>query len=114
MPMMDPSSDQMTIYLSHGAFFLVAMAFLIRDVLWLRVLAIVANALLIAIALAKGDGALRPEQYWYILLIAINGVHAAILVYERRLMRLTPEEQGLYEATFAAFDRVAVKKLLRL
>ena len=114
MPMMDPSSDPTTIYLAHGAFFLVAMAFLVRDVLWLRVLAILANGLLIVIALTKGEGSLRPEQYWYVLLIAINAVHAVVLVYERRLMRLTPEEQRLYEAAFAAFDRVAVKKLLRL
>ena len=81
MPMMDPSNDPTTIYLAHGAFFLTAMAFLVRDVLWLRVLAILANGLLIGIAITMGEGSLKPEHYWYILLIAINGVHAAVLVF---------------------------------
>lgn len=113
MPIMTASGDLPTTYLLHGAFFLTALAFLVRDVLWLRSLAILANGLLIVAALYRGGGALQPQHYWYVLLIAINGVHAAVLVYERRLMRMTPEEQRLHEAAFAAFDRVAVKKLLR-
>jgi CRP-like cAMP-binding protein len=113
MPMMVPSSTIPADYLLHGAFFLTALAFLVRDVLWLRLLAILANVLLITAGLRAGMGMLSPTQYWYILLIAINTVHAGVLVYERRLMRLTPEEQRLYASTFAALDRVHVKKLLR-
>lgn len=113
MPMIAPSGDIATDTLLHGAYFLTALAFLVRDVLWLRLLAISANALAITAGLHAGMGMLDETQYWFVLLIAINVVHAGLLVYERRLMRLTPEEQCLYASTFAALDRTVVKKLLR-
>ena len=111
--MIGPSGDIATDTLLHGAYFLTALAFLVRDVLWLRLLAISANALAITAGLHAGMGMLDETQYWFVLLIAINVVHAGLLVYERRLMRLTPEEQCLYASTFAALDRTVVKKLLR-
>ncbi len=113
MPMTAPSGDIATDTLLHGAYFLTALAFLVRDVLWLRLLAISANALAITAGLRAGMGMLDEMQYWFVLLIAINMVHAGLLVYERRLMRLTPDEQRLHANAFAAMDRTAVRKLLR-
>lgn len=113
MPMMAASEGLATVYLVHGAFLLTALAFLVRDVLWLRLLAILANALLITAVWLDTMGMLGETEYWYLALIAINVVHAAVLVYERRLMRLTPAQRALYDSTFAALDRAAVSKLLR-
>jgi CRP-like cAMP-binding protein len=43
----------------------------------------------------------------------INLGHAAYLVYERSLMKLTEQEQRLHNMSFPTLDRVLVKKLLR-
>ncbi len=114
MPMMTLSDDIAANGLLHGAFILIVLAFLVRDVLWLRLLMILANTLMITAALSAGADELELENYWYVLLVAINGVNAAVLIYERRLMRLTAEERRLYETVFSGFDRTTVLKLLRI
>ena len=99
--------------LIHAGFVLGAIAFLVRDILWLRGLSILAN-------LAMGYAAYRaaPDPRWIVVawavvFVAINLVHSIWLITERHLMRLTDEERRLKDSTFGAVDPVLVRKLLR-
>ncbi|MEM7226191.1 MAG: cyclic nucleotide-binding domain-containing protein [Pseudomonadota bacterium] len=112
--MMEPyGGAPLTDALIHAGFGLSAVAFLVRDILWLRCLSILAN-------LAMGYAAYRalPDPRWIVVIwaatfIAINVVHSIWLISERHLMRLTEEEKRLKESTFGAVDPVLVRKLLR-
>lgn len=103
----DPST------LVHVAFIAFALAFLVRDVLWLRVLAMVAYTLHVLRVGILSDPVDQSLVLWYCAFIAINAGHAAWLVYERRLVRLSPAEQGLAMLAFPALDRGTIKRLFR-
>lgn len=99
--------------LVHGGFAASALAFLVRDILWLRLLAILSYGVFCAVAAARADGPAWSFIAWYALFIAINGGHAAYLFYERSLVRLNDEECRVRDLVFAALDPVTTKRLLR-
>jgi CRP-like cAMP-binding protein len=99
--------------LLHVAFLTVAVAFLVRDVLWLRGLSIVAYSLFMAVAAVA-----RPEAPWTLLawyggFIGINVAHAAWLICERQMCRLSEAEKGLRALAFPALDHLTLRRLLR-
>jgi hypothetical protein len=103
----------LTEILIHAGYVLTAAAFLLRDILWLRLLAIAAN---VCVGLAAYRAGMDPHWVvvaWAVLFVAINLGHSCWLIYERYLQRLTDEEQSLYDCCFQALDRVSVRKLLR-
>ncbi len=103
----------LTEILIHAGYILTAAAFLLRDILWLRLLAIAAN---VCVGLAAYRAGMDPHWVvvaWAVLFVAINLGHSCWLIYERYLQRLTDEEQSLYDCCFQALDRVSVRKLLR-
>ena len=114
MSMMTPTSAVgLTDLLIHGGYILTAVAFLLRDILWLRLLAIVAN---LALGLAAYRAGMDPHWVvvaWATAFVAINLGHSCWLIYERYLRRLTDQEQALYDCAFPALDRVSVRKLMR-
>ena len=107
----------LTEILLHAGYLLTAAAFLLRDILWLRLLAIAAN-LCVGWAAYRVGAAPDAEPQWLVvawaaLFVAINLGHSCWLIYERYLRRLNEEEQRLYDCCFQALDRVSVRKLLR-
>ena len=99
--------------LIHVGFGLSALAFLVRDILWLRLLAITSYTLFVTFQLSRAGGPIWQVVGWYAVFITINVGHAAYLIYERRLQRLSPEEDGLRRLAFPAVDPVAVRRLFR-
>lgn len=99
--------------LLHVAFLTVAVAFLVRDVLWLRALSILAYSLFMAVAVATQADAPWTLLAWYAGFIAINLMHAVWLVCERQMCRLTGDERRLLELAFPALDQLTLKRLLR-
>ena len=103
----------LTEILIHAGYLLTAAAFLLRDILWLRLLAIAAN---LCVGLAAFRAGMDPHWVvvaWATIFVAINLGHSSWLIYERYLQRLTEEEQRLYDCCFQALDPVSVLKLLR-
>ena len=103
-----------TSILIHIAFLGFAVAFMVRDVLWLRMLTMVAYTVLVlrlGLATAPGDESLL---LWYLAFILINAGHAAWLVYERHLLRLTPMERSLAAVAFPAMAHATIKRLCRI
>ena len=105
--------ELLTQLLVHAGFLLTAGAYLVRDILWLRALAIAANLSVAAAAYRSG-----PQLHWDIIawtsaFVLINLGHSAWLLYERHLARLTDDERRLADSAFRALDSVIVRRLLR-
>lgn len=99
--------------LLHLAFLTVAVAFLVRDVLWLRGLSIIAYSMFMAVAAITRPDAPWTLLAWYGGFIAINLVHGVWLICERQMCRLTADERRLLEMAFPALDQLTLKRLLR-
>lgn len=101
-------------WLVHLGFALAASAWLVRDILALRCLAI-ASYLVFVLYLAIGPTT-PPLSYlgWYALFLVINTVQAARLFYDRKIRALAPEDRRIADEVFPAFDPLVVKRLLAL
>jgi len=100
-------------FVVNAAFSAGVVAFLLRDILYLRVVAMLAHGGFIYVALRHPAWADAPHLYWYTAFFVINGVQSAILFYERRLQSFTDEESALRELAFPGLDATAVRRLLR-
>jgi CRP-like cAMP-binding protein len=101
-------------HLLHLAYTLSLLSFLVRDILWLRVMAIASHLCFFTVVYTRPPDPDWSVLSWFVVFLMINSVHASRLVYERRLDRLTPEEEALRQVSFPALNRVSVKRLLRL
>ena len=114
MNMMEPfGSTVLTQGLIHAGYILTAIAFLLRDILWLRVLAILANLCVAYAAFRSGGATHWIVISWATAFVIINLGHSIWLIYERHVRRFTEEEQRLRDTAFPALDPVWVRRLLR-
>ena len=74
-------------------------SYAVRDILWLRILTVVAAALLIPYY-AMQPIPLRAAIDWNVVFIAINFYWIVRLIIERRPVQLTPDEARLRELSF--------------
>jgi hypothetical protein len=81
-------------YFIHGANILLVVAYSVRDILWLRVFALAASLITIPYFLLQPSPLWAPLA-WTIVFAAINLVQSARLVYERRPVKLTEEEESV-------------------
>src|SRR3546814_10965798 len=75
------------------SFVATALSFLVRDILWLRLLATLSYSLFCIVAVTMADGPVWHLVLWYLTFITINLGHAAYLLYERTLVKLTAAER---------------------
>lgn len=99
--------------LGHLSFLLGALSFLVKDMLWLRLLAIVGNAAGIVYNAYAPQEPMWLVVAWLCAFIVINVVQIALLVRERKAVRFTAEEAELHETLFRGFSPVEFLKLLR-
>lgn len=99
-------------YTIHIANLLLLASYLVKDILWLRILAVAACVALLV------DHYLTPQPwaavYWNLLFTAINAYRIWVLIKERRPVRLSDEEQQVYQQAFRTLTPHEYKKLLRL
>ncbi|HET6584949.1 MAG TPA: cyclic nucleotide-binding domain-containing protein [Nannocystaceae bacterium] len=88
--------------LVHVANLLFLGSYSVRDVLWLRLLAVVAFTMLLPYNYYVPNGPLWAPMGWNVLFLAINLAQAWRLVLERRPVRLSFEQQRLHQALFSA------------
>ena len=86
-------------YLVHAANVLYLFSYLVKDILWLRVLTVVAAGSLLPYFYFRAEPMMAPI-YWNAFFIAINIYHIQRLLFERRPVRLALEEQELYQQRF--------------
>ena len=100
--------------LGHLSYFLNATALLMRDILLLRLVAIVAASCNLAFAWLNHAEPNWITVFWQAVFISINLVWSARLIYERKGLRFTEAEQDLYETVFRNFAPGEFLKLMRL
>ncbi|MCZ6592692.1 MAG: cyclic nucleotide-binding domain-containing protein [Alphaproteobacteria bacterium] len=99
--------------LIHAANVLYLFAFMVRDVLWLRILTVVAAACLIPYFYFRPEPLLAPI-YWNLAFTALNIFWIARLLWERRPVNLSEEEQRLCELVFRTMTPREMIKILKL
>jgi hypothetical protein len=99
---------------AHAASVLTAIAYLVKDILWLRLLTVLACIAGIIFNYFVPATPLWVVIYWNLLFLAINVVQIGIIVKERREVTFTEEEKELYETLFKNFAPFEFMKLLRV
>ena len=102
------------LFATHLASILTLAAYLVRDILWLRVLTVVACVAGIVFNYYVPATPLWPVIYWNLVFIAVNAVQIVIIMKERSGVHFTVEERELYETVFKNFAPFEFMKLLRL
>jgi hypothetical protein len=96
-------------YLIHVANVLYVFSYSVRDILWLRLLTVVALLALIPFYYSRD---LVQAIYWNVLFLAVNLVQLYRLLLERRPVKLTVEQQRLYRGPFRALSPREFVRLL--
>jgi hypothetical protein len=101
------------VVLIHIANVLYVISYLVKEILWLRLLTVVAGSVLIAYY------ALLPVPLWAaigwnVVFLAINLRQIQVLLLERRPVRLSPDELRLYQLAFRSLTQCEFAKLLRI
>src|SRR2546421_11642115 len=89
-------------------------AYLLKDILWLRLLTILSCFAGIAFNYFVPATPLYSVIYWNLLFAAINIVQIAILIKERTGIHFTEEEKELHETLFKNFAPFEFMKLMRI
>src|ERR687894_1844431 len=99
--------------LIHIANMLYLFAFMVRDILWLRILAVIASAFLISYFYFRPEPLMIPI-YWNFVFMALNIYWICRLLLERRPVKLSTDEQRLCELVFRIMTPREMIKLLKL
>lgn len=99
--------------LIHLANVLLLLSFLVRDILWLRLLNVLAGVAFI-VYFATGTPPAWAPVGWNTLFLAINFVQIWRLLLERRPVRLTAEELALYQLAFRGITQQEFARLLAI
>ena len=98
----------------HIASLLTMAAYLLKDILWLRLLTILSCIAGIIFNYAVPATPLWTIIYWNLLFAAINMVQIAIIIRERSGINFTDEEKELHETLFKHFAPFEFMKLMRI
>jgi hypothetical protein len=88
-------------------------AYWVKDILWLRLLAIVGSLVVIPYYLLQTDPLWTPMM-WSCVFISINATRAWGIMKERRPVTFTDDERLLYDKTFSALSLQQFKRLLAI
>lgn len=100
-------------YLIHAANLLYLFAYLVRDILWLRILTVVAAFCLIPYFYFRPEPLMTPI-YWNLVFTALNAFWVVRLLLERRPVKLSADEQRLCELVFRTMTPREMIKILKL
>jgi len=99
--------------LIHAANVLYLLAFMVRDILWLRILTVVAAVCLVPYFYFRPEPLLTPI-YWNLAFTALNIFWIVRLLLERRPVKLSEEEERLCELVFQTMRPREMIKILKL
>lgn len=99
--------------LIHTANAIYLVSYVMRDILWLRIFTVAAAICLILFFYQQPEPLLGPV-YWNLLFIALNAIWIARLLYERRPVNLTEDEQDLCTLVFRTITPREMINLLKI
>ena len=98
----------------HLAFGLIACSFLVKDILYLRLLSILASVFSIFYNYFIPPEPMMIAVFWNGVFIITNLYHIAIIVYEKRPVKMTDKEKELYETMFRGLSPVEFLKITKV
>ncbi|HKO96438.1 MAG TPA: cyclic nucleotide-binding domain-containing protein [Pyrinomonadaceae bacterium] len=101
-------------FATHIASVLTLLAYLVKEMLWLRFLTILASIAGIIFNYTVPATPLWAVIWWNVVFIIINVIQIMIILKERSNVTFTEEEQELYETLFKNFEPFEFMKLLRI
>ncbi len=99
---------------AHSASLLTVAAYLLKDILWLRLLTIFSCFAGMAFNYFVPASPLWTVIYWNVLFAAINIVQVAIIIKERSGVHFSEEEKELHDTLFKNFAPFEFMKLMRI
>lgn len=99
--------------LGNVSYVLFAFSYLVTNMLWLRLLAIVGLLTEAIYFYIAGSGSLWVAIGWSAVFLLINAVQSVRLVREMRSTRLSADEQVLKADTFAAMSLLSFRRLMQ-
>ena len=98
----------------HLAFGLIAFSFLVKDILWLRLVSILASLFSVFYNFYIPDQPMWLAINWNIVFVLVNLYHIAVLIYEKRPIKMEPKDKELYETLFRDLSPVEYLKISKV
>ncbi len=101
-------------WLGDFAYVLIVCSYLVKDMYWLRILAIGASVAMITFNYFVPETPLWIMIRWNSVMLSVNLIQIFLLLRAKHLAVLSEEEKELHAAVFPGMSKVELKKLLRL
>jgi len=98
----------------HLAFGLIAFSFLVKDILYLRLVSVVASLFSVLYNFYIPAEPMWIAIGWNIIFILLNLYHVAVIIYEKRPVDMTDKEKELYETMFKGLTPVEFLKITKV
>ena len=98
----------------HLAFGLIAFSFLVKDILWLRVVSILASLFSVLYNFYIPAQPMWLAINWNIVFVLVNLYHIAVIIYEKRPIKMAPKDKELYETLFKDLSPVEYLKISKV
>jgi len=95
----------------HLAFGLIAFSFLVKDILWLRVVSILASLFSVFYNYFIPVEPMWLAINWNIVFVLVNIYHIAVIIYEKRPVHMDDKNNELYETLFKELTPVEYLKI---
>lgn len=101
-------------FLGHVSFVIIALSFIMRDIVWLRIVSILGSVFSIVFNYFIPGGPIWIVIGWSTVFIMIHAYNLFVSVRERQAVSFSPEEKEMFETVFQGFSDVEFMKLLRI
>ena len=98
----------------HLAFGLIAFSFLVKDILWLRVVSILASLFSVLYNFYIPAEPMWLAINWNIVFVLVNLYHISVIIYEKRPIKMAPKDKELYETLFKDLSPVEYLKISKV
>ena len=98
----------------HLAFGLIAFSFLVKDILWLRVVSILASLFSVFYNFYIPADPMWLAINWNFVFIAVNVYHIGVILYEKRAVKMDAKNEELYQTLFKEMTPVEYLKISRV
>ena len=97
----------------HLAFGLIGFSFLVKDIFWLRIVSIAASLFSVFYNYLIPLEPMWLAINWNFIFIGVNLYHIAVILYEKREVKMDDKNQELYDTLFSEMTPVEYLKISR-
>ena len=98
----------------HLAFGLIAFSFLVKDILYLRILSILASLFSVLYNFYIPVEPMWLAINWNIIFVLVNIYHISVIIYEKRPVKMSSKEKELHETMFRGLTPVEFLKITKI